>query len=111
MKREGYQQADSLVAKSKDGLSRIAATAAADQLRKETDNRAAQIVREADQQANSLLAEARKQAGSAGQSAMTRPVAAADSSSRIHESTPAPGVATNGLTSGSGRHRPEENHG
>ncbi len=63
VKREGYQQADSLVAKSKDGLARMAATAAADQLRKETDNRAAQIVREADQQANSLLAEARKQAG------------------------------------------------
>jgi hypothetical protein len=63
VKLEGYQQADSLVAKSKDGLSKLAATAAADQLRKESDNRSAQIIREADQKANALIAEARKQAG------------------------------------------------
>jgi hypothetical protein len=63
VKKEGYQQADSLVAKSKDGLAKMAATAAADQLRKETDNKAAQIVREADQKANALVEQAKKQAG------------------------------------------------
>jgi hypothetical protein len=65
VKQEGHQQADSLVARSGDGLARIAATAAADRLRKESDDKAAGIVREADQRANTLVAEARKQAGGA----------------------------------------------
>ena len=53
------------MARSSEGLARVAATAAADQLRKETDDKAAGIVREADQRANALVAEARKQAAAA----------------------------------------------
>jgi hypothetical protein len=63
VKREGHLQADSLVARSGDGLARIAATAAADRLRKEADDKSARIVREADQRAESLVAEARKRGG------------------------------------------------
>ena len=66
VKSEGYLQADSLVARSGEGLAKIAATAAADRLRKESDSKAAKIVSEGDTRANSLVAEARKQAGAAG---------------------------------------------
>jgi AsmA-like C-terminal region len=63
VKREGYQQADSLVARSSGGLARIAANAAADRLRKEADDKSAGIVREADQRADALVAKARAQGG------------------------------------------------
>jgi hypothetical protein len=61
VKKEGYLQADSLVAKS-TGLAQIGAKVAADQLRKETDAKAAGIVKEADKKAASLVAEAKKKA-------------------------------------------------
>jgi hypothetical protein len=63
VKREGHLQADSLVARSGEGLAAIAAGAAAERLRKEADDKAARIVREADQRAESLVAEARKRGG------------------------------------------------
>jgi hypothetical protein len=63
VKLEGYQQADSLEGRSSNPLARVAAAAAADRLRKETDNKSAGIVREAEQRAAALVAEARKQAG------------------------------------------------
>ena len=63
VKSEGYQQADSLVARSGDGLAKIAATAAADKIRKESDSKSLKIVQEADTRANALVAEARKKAG------------------------------------------------
>ncbi|HET9440756.1 MAG TPA: AsmA-like C-terminal region-containing protein, partial [Longimicrobiales bacterium] len=59
LRREGYQQADSLEARA-SGLARIAAKAAADRLRKETDAKADAIVREADTRAQTVIAEARK---------------------------------------------------
>jgi hypothetical protein len=62
VKREGYLQADSLVAKSEGPLAQVAAKLAADRLRKETDAKAAGIVREADKRAASLVAEAKKKA-------------------------------------------------
>ena len=62
VKKEGYLQADSLVAKSEGPLAQAAAKIAADRLRKETDAKAAGIVKEADTKANSLVAEAKKQA-------------------------------------------------
>ena len=63
VKKEGYLQADSLVAKSQNPLAQAAAKMAADQLRKETDAKAAGIVKEADTRANTLVAEAKKKAG------------------------------------------------
>ena len=62
VKKEGYLQADSLVAKSEGPFAQAAAKLAADQLRKETDTKAAGIVKEADARANSLVAEAKKKA-------------------------------------------------
>jgi len=62
VKKEGYLQADSLVAKSEGPFAQAAAKLAADQLRKETDAKAAGIVKEADARANSLVAEAKKKA-------------------------------------------------
>ena len=62
VKKEGYLQADSLVAKSQGPLQQAGAKLAADQLRKETDAKAAGIVKEADQRANALIAEAKKKA-------------------------------------------------
>jgi hypothetical protein len=62
VKKEGYLQADSLVAKSEGPLAQAAARLAADRLRKETDAKAAQIVSEADKRASSLVAEAKKKA-------------------------------------------------
>lgn len=68
MKQEGYQRADSLVAKAgSNPLLQAAAKAAADRLRKEADDKAAAIVREADQRADSLVAAARQQAGRIGE--------------------------------------------
>ena len=63
VKKEGYLQADSLVAKSQNPLAQAAAKLAADRLRKETDAKAAGIVKEGDTRANSLVAEAKKKAG------------------------------------------------
>jgi hypothetical protein len=62
VKKEGYLQADSLLAKSEGPLAQMAAKVAADRLRKETDSKAAGIVKEADTRANSLVAEAKKKA-------------------------------------------------
>ena len=63
VKREGYQQADSLTAKAKGPLAQIAAKPAADQLRKQSDSKAADILGEANKRADSLIAAARRQAG------------------------------------------------
>jgi hypothetical protein len=62
VKRQGYQQADALLARSSNPLERVAAGAAADRLRKEADDKSARIIREADARADSLVAEARKKA-------------------------------------------------
>jgi hypothetical protein len=60
VKREGYLQADSLVARSEGPFAQAAAKLAADRLRKETDAKAASIVSEADKRAESLVAEAKQ---------------------------------------------------
>lgn len=62
VKREGYQQADALTARTSNPILRAAAEPAADKLRKEADEKAAKIVREADQRADNLVAEARRKA-------------------------------------------------
>ena len=67
LKLEGYQQADSLTAKAgTNPLRQTAAALAANQLRKQTDDKAASIVREAGAQADSLVASARRQAEQLG---------------------------------------------
>jgi hypothetical protein len=63
VKREGYQQADSMSAKAKGPLAQLAAQPAADQLRKQSDNKAADIISEANKRADSLVAAAKRQAG------------------------------------------------
>ncbi len=61
VKKEGYQQADSLTAKAGGNpLLQIGAKSAADQLRKQSDEKAAGIVRDANVRADGLVAEARK---------------------------------------------------
>ena len=65
--REGYEQADALMGASTNPIARAAAGAAADRLRKETDEKAARIVQEADRRAEALVAEARAQAKGPGQ--------------------------------------------
>jgi cell division septum initiation protein DivIVA len=62
VKQEGYQQADALTAQASNPILKAAAEPAADQLRKQTDNKAADIIREASQRADSLVAQARRQA-------------------------------------------------
>jgi hypothetical protein len=62
VKRTGYAQADSLVARSNGPIAQAAAGLAADRLRKQSDEQSASIIREADQKASALVAEARKQA-------------------------------------------------
>jgi hypothetical protein len=63
VKTEGYQQADSLVAKAGGNpLVQIAAKPAADRVRKQADEKAAGIVRAANQRADSLVAAARQKA-------------------------------------------------
>ena len=67
LKLEGHQQADSLAAKAgTNPLRQTAAALAANQLRKQTDDKAASIVREAGAQADSLVASARRQAEQLG---------------------------------------------
>jgi cell division septum initiation protein DivIVA len=67
LKQEGYQQADSLTAKAGGNpLKATAASLAASQLRKQTDDKAASIVQEASAQADSLVAAARRQAEQLG---------------------------------------------
>ncbi len=67
VKLEGYQQADSLTAKAGDNpLLQAAAKPAADQLKKETDNKAAGILGEASRRADSLVAAAKRQAAETG---------------------------------------------
>ena len=63
VKREGYQQADSLTAKAKGPLAQMAAKPAADQLRKQSDSKAADIIGQANKRADSLVAAAKRQAG------------------------------------------------
>ncbi|HEX3233956.1 MAG TPA: AsmA-like C-terminal region-containing protein, partial [Gemmatimonadales bacterium] len=62
VKRQGYQQADSLTARATNPLLKAAAKPAADALRKQTDEKAAGIVSEAGRRADSLVAAARRQA-------------------------------------------------
>jgi hypothetical protein len=59
LRREGHARADSLEARA-SGVAAIAAKAAADRLRKETDAKADAIVREADARAQALVVEARQ---------------------------------------------------
>lgn len=67
VKQTGYRQADSLTAKAGDNpLMQVAAKAAADKLRKQSDDKSAAIVRAANQRADSLVAAARAQAAKAG---------------------------------------------
>ena len=67
VKQTGYRQADSLTAKAGDNpLVQVAAKAAADKLRKQSDDKAAAIVRAANQRADSLVASARAQATKVG---------------------------------------------
>ncbi len=63
VKREGYQQADSLTAKAKGPLAQMAAKPAADQLRKQSDSKASDIIGQANKRADSLVAAAKRQAG------------------------------------------------
>jgi hypothetical protein len=64
VKREGYQQADSLTGRAgTNPLLQAAAKPAADQLRKQSDDKAAEIVNEASRRADSVVAEAKRQAG------------------------------------------------
>jgi hypothetical protein len=60
VKKEGYLQADSIAAKGGTGLGAMASSAAASQLRKETDSKSARIVREANARADSLIAQAKR---------------------------------------------------
>ncbi|HUM46100.1 MAG TPA: AsmA-like C-terminal region-containing protein, partial [Chitinophagales bacterium] len=60
-KKQGYAAADQLVAQAKDPISKAAAKAAADKLKKETDSKAAQIIKTADDQGKKLIDEAKKQ--------------------------------------------------
>ena len=62
VKREGYQQADALTARTTNPILRAAAGPAADKLREEADEKAAGIIQEADKRADGLVAEARRQA-------------------------------------------------
>ena len=67
LKVEGYQQADSLTAKAGGNpLKATAASLAASQLRKQTDQRAADIISQATAQADSIVASARRQAEQLG---------------------------------------------
>jgi hypothetical protein len=63
VKRQGYQQADSLTAKATGPIAQLAAKPAADQLRKQADSKAAGIISEANKRADDLVAQARRQAG------------------------------------------------
>ena len=67
VKQTGYRQADSLTAKAGDNpLMQVAAKAAADKVRKQSDDKAAAIVRAANQRADSMVASARAQAAKVG---------------------------------------------
>ena len=66
VRQEGYARADSLVARADNPVARVAARAAAERLRSETDAQAERIVREADARAEAIVAEARRRAGGSG---------------------------------------------
>lgn len=67
VKAAGHAQADSLTAKAGNNpLMQVAAKAAADKLRKQSDDKAAAIVQAANQRADSLVASARAQAAKIG---------------------------------------------
>lgn len=67
VKQTGYRQADSLTAKAGDNpLMQVAAKAAADKLRKQSDDKAAAIVRAANERADSMVASARAQTAEVG---------------------------------------------
>lgn len=61
VRREGYERADALVERATNPATRLAAQAAADRLRRETDTQAERIVREANERADAMVAEARRQ--------------------------------------------------
>ena len=63
VKKEGYQQADSLLARASNPLTKMAAKPAADALRKQTDQKAAGIITEANKRADDLVAEAKRRRG------------------------------------------------
>jgi hypothetical protein len=63
VKQQGYQQADSLTGKAGDNpLLQAAAKPAADQLRKQSDEKATQIIDEAGRRADSVVSAAQRQA-------------------------------------------------
>jgi uncharacterized protein involved in outer membrane biogenesis len=62
VRQEGYAQADRLMEEATNPIARAAARPAADRLRKEADDRAAQIIREADRRAEQVMDEAKKRA-------------------------------------------------
>ncbi len=62
VRTEGYAQADKLLEEATNPITRAAARPAADRLRKEADDRAAQIIREADRRAEEIMEEARRRA-------------------------------------------------
>ncbi len=62
VRKEGYEQADALIARATNPIARTAAQPAADRLRQEADQRAEEIVREADRRAEGMVEEARKRA-------------------------------------------------
>jgi uncharacterized protein involved in outer membrane biogenesis len=62
VRKEGYEQADKLLEQATNPVTRAAARPAADRLRKEADDRAAEIIREGDKRAEDIIAEARRKA-------------------------------------------------
>jgi uncharacterized protein involved in outer membrane biogenesis len=67
LKTEGYQQADSIMAKAgSNPLRQTAASLAANELRKQSDEKAASIIEEAGAQAESVVAAARRRAEQLG---------------------------------------------
>lgn len=63
VRREGHARADALVERATNPAARIAARAAADRLRQETDAQADRIVLEADERGRALVDEARRRGG------------------------------------------------
>ncbi|HEU4566004.1 MAG TPA: AsmA-like C-terminal region-containing protein, partial [Gemmatimonadaceae bacterium] len=68
VRKEGYEQADALMARATTPIARAAAQPAADRLRKEADAKADRIIQEANTRADDLVAEARRKAGVTGDS-------------------------------------------
>jgi hypothetical protein len=62
VRTEGYAQADRLLEEARTPVARLAAGPAANRIRQETDDRAAQLIRESDRRAEQVLDEARRRA-------------------------------------------------